>query len=207
MPSYTFVSTRQCVRAARRGAGVRRYSARTRSTSTRTRSRRRSRRAPVRSCRCTTPASAAQMDAIMAHRGAASPAGDRGCRAGDLARPTRAGRSARSAQFGALSFHETKNLISGEGGALLINDPRLPSAPRSFARRARTAASSFAARWTSTRGSMSGSSYLPGEIIAAFLWAQMEEAGTSPRVECRIGSVITRPLNRLETDCPCGTPS
>lgn len=76
----------------------------------------------------------------------------------------------------ALSFHETKNIISGEGGALLINDDR-------FADRAEiiwekgTNRSQFHAglidkyTWVDL-----GSSYLPGEIVAAFLSAQMEEA-------------------------------
>jgi dTDP-4-amino-4,6-dideoxygalactose transaminase len=77
----------------------------------------------------------------------------------------------------ATRFHETKNIISGEGGALLINNPALlPSAPRSSGRRAPTAASSSAARWTSTPGWTSAPPTCPGEIIAAFLWAQMEEA-------------------------------
>jgi dTDP-4-amino-4,6-dideoxygalactose transaminase len=78
--------------------------------------------------------------------------------------------------FGALSFHETKNIISGEGGALLINDPR-------FAERAEVIREKGTNRSLFFRGQVdkytwvdTGSSYLPGEIIAAFLWAQMEEA-------------------------------
>lgn len=76
----------------------------------------------------------------------------------------------------ALSFHETKNLISGEGGALLINDAR-------FAERAEIIREKGTNRSQFFRGQIDkytwvdlGSSYLPGEIVAAFLWAQMEEA-------------------------------
>ena len=76
----------------------------------------------------------------------------------------------------ALSFHETKNIISGEGGALLINDPR-------FLDRAEIVWEKGTNRSQFFRGQVDkytwvdlGSSYLPGEIIAAFLWAQMEEA-------------------------------
>jgi dTDP-4-amino-4,6-dideoxygalactose transaminase len=76
----------------------------------------------------------------------------------------------------ALSFHETKNIISGEGGALLINDPR-------FVDRAEVVWEKGTNRSQFFRGQVDkytwvdlGSSYLPGEIIAAFLWAQMEEA-------------------------------
>jgi len=78
--------------------------------------------------------------------------------------------------MGALSFHETKNIISGEGGALLVNDAR-------FVERAEIIRDKGTNRSQFFRGQVDkytwvdiGSSYLPGEIIAAFLWAQMEEA-------------------------------
>lgn len=78
--------------------------------------------------------------------------------------------------MGAYSFHETKNVISGEGGALLINDER-------FAERAEIIREKGTNRSLFFRGQVDkytwvdiGSSYLPSEIIAAFLWAQLEEA-------------------------------
>lgn len=78
--------------------------------------------------------------------------------------------------MGAYSFHETKNIISGEGGALLISDSR-------FSERAEIIREKGTNRSQFFRGQVDkytwvdiGSSYLPGEIIAAFLWAQMEEA-------------------------------
>jgi dTDP-4-amino-4,6-dideoxygalactose transaminase len=76
----------------------------------------------------------------------------------------------------ALSFHETKNIISGEGGALLVNDAR-------FVERAEIIREKGTNRSQFFRGQVDkytwvdiGSSYLPGEILAAFLWAQMAEA-------------------------------
>ena len=79
--------------------------------------------------------------------------------------------------LGTLTFHETKNVISGEGGALLINDPPFGSnAPRSSGRRVRTVARFFRGQVDKYTWVDVGSSYLPGEIIAAFLWAQLEEA-------------------------------
>jgi dTDP-4-amino-4,6-dideoxygalactose transaminase len=76
----------------------------------------------------------------------------------------------------ALSFHETKNVISGEGGALLINDER-------FAEKAEIIREKGTNRSQFFRGDVDkytwvdvGSSYLPGELIAAFLLAQLEEA-------------------------------
>jgi len=78
--------------------------------------------------------------------------------------------------FGALSFHETKNIISGEGGALLVNNPK-------FIKRAEFIWQKGTDRKRFMRGEIDkytwvdkGSSFLPGEITAAFLWAQMQEA-------------------------------
>lgn len=78
--------------------------------------------------------------------------------------------------MGTLSFHETKNIISGEGGALLVNDSE-------FIHRAEIIREKGTNRSQFFRGQVDkytwvdiGSSYLPGEIIAAFLYAQMKEA-------------------------------
>lgn len=76
----------------------------------------------------------------------------------------------------AVSFHETKNVTSGEGGALLIGDPRLAS-------RAEIVREKGTDRRRFFRGEIDkytwvdiGSSYAPSELTAAFLWAQMEAA-------------------------------
>jgi dTDP-4-amino-4,6-dideoxygalactose transaminase len=74
----------------------------------------------------------------------------------------------------AFSFHETKNIISGEGGMLAINDMQ-------FAKRAEIIWEKGTNRSSFFRGEVDkyswvdiGSSFLPSEIIAAFLWAQLE---------------------------------
>ena len=74
----------------------------------------------------------------------------------------------------AFSFHETKNIISGEGGMLGINDPR-------FIRRAEIIWEKGTNRAEFFRGEVNkygwcdiGSSFLPSEVVAAFLWAQLE---------------------------------
>jgi dTDP-4-amino-4,6-dideoxygalactose transaminase len=75
-----------------------------------------------------------------------------------------------------LSFHETKNFTCGEGGALLLND-------RSFIERAEIIREKGTDRSRFFRGQVDkytwvdvGSSYLPSEIVAAFLAAQIEDA-------------------------------
>ena len=79
-------------------------------------------------------------------------------------------------QLGCISFHETKNLISGEGGALLINDAQLIERAE-IVREKGTNRSRF------LRGEVDkytwvelGSSFLPSELVAAFLAAQLEHA-------------------------------
>ncbi len=74
------------------------------------------------------------------------------------------------------SFHETKNVISGEGGALIINDER-------FMERAEILREKGTNRTQFLKGQVDkytwvdlGSSYLPSELVAAFLMAQLEEA-------------------------------
>ena len=79
--------------------------------------------------------------------------------------------------FGILSFHETKSIISGEGGALLVHEKR--DVERSeIVREKGTDRSLFLRGQTDKYTWRSlGSSYLPSDIIAAFLWAQLGESG------------------------------
>lgn len=78
--------------------------------------------------------------------------------------------------FGCLSFHETKNVISGEGGALIINDER-------FKVRAEIVRDKGTDRSRFFRGEVDkytwqdiGSSYAPSELVSAFLFAQLQHA-------------------------------
>ena len=76
----------------------------------------------------------------------------------------------------AVSFHETKNIISGEGGALLLNDARLVERAEIVREKGTNRSQFFRGETDKYTWVDIGSSYLPGEIIAAFLWAQMQEA-------------------------------
>lgn len=76
----------------------------------------------------------------------------------------------------AYSFHETKNVISGEGGALLVNDPEFVSRAEIIREKGTDRSRFFRGEVDKYTWQEVGSSFLPGEIIAAFLWAQLEEA-------------------------------
>jgi len=78
--------------------------------------------------------------------------------------------------LGTLSFHETKNVISGEGGALLVNDARFVERAEIICEKGTNRSQFFRGQVDKYTWMDIGSSYLPGEIIAAFLLAQLEES-------------------------------
>lgn len=78
--------------------------------------------------------------------------------------------------LGAYSFHETKNVISGEGGALLVNDSALAARAEIIREKGTDRSRFFRGEVDKYTWQEAGSSFLPGELIAAFLWAQLEEA-------------------------------
>lgn len=79
-------------------------------------------------------------------------------------------------QMSTLSFHETKNIVSGEGGALLINDLKFVERAEIIREKGTNRSQFFRGQVDKYTWVEIGSSYLPGEIIAAFLWAQLEDA-------------------------------
>jgi len=102
--------------------------------------------------------------------------------------------------LGAYSFHETKNVIAGEGGALLINDER-------FAERAEILWEKGTNRSSFFRGEVDkytwvdiGSSFLPGELIASFLWAQLRHADTITDRRLRIWNRYHEAFAALEAN-------
>jgi dTDP-4-amino-4,6-dideoxygalactose transaminase len=78
--------------------------------------------------------------------------------------------------LGAFSFHETKNLISGEGGAMLVNDERFKDRAEILWEKGTNRSQFFRGQVDKYTWVDVGSSFLPSELVAAFLWAQMEEA-------------------------------
>ena len=73
------------------------------------------------------------------------------------------------------SFHETKNFTSGEGGALLINDPVLVERAEIIREKGTNRARFFRGQVDKYTWVDIGSSYLPSDILAAFLFAQLEQ--------------------------------
>jgi len=78
--------------------------------------------------------------------------------------------------LGCYSFHETKNIMSGEGGALLINDLALVERAVIVREKGTNRSKYFRGEVDKYTWVDIGSSFLPGEVVAAFLWAQMQEA-------------------------------
>jgi len=87
--------------------------------------------------------------------------------------------------LGAYSFHETKNVISGEGGALLVNHKDWRDRAEIIREKGTNRSQFFSGQTDKYTWKDIGSSFLPGELIAAFLWAQLESAEqiTSTRVK------------------------
>ena len=75
-----------------------------------------------------------------------------------------------------LSFHETKNIISGEGGALLINSLEMCERAEIIREKGTNRSQFFRGQVDKYTWVDLGSSFLPSDLVAAFLWAQMEES-------------------------------
>jgi len=98
------------------------------------------------------------------------------------------------------SFHETKNIQSGEGGALLINDER-------FIKRSEIIWEKGTNRAEFYRGEVNkygwidiGSSFLPSEITAAFLWAQLEEINKIQSKRILLWNLYYQGLSKYASD-------
>ena len=108
--------------------------------------------------------------------------------------------------LGTLSFHETKNVTSGEGGALLVNQKRLLDRAdiiwqKGTNRKAFEKGLVAKYTWVDI-----GSSFLPGEIIAAFLWGQLEKIETIQRKRKQIWKKYHRELKNWAEKQGVGQP-
>lgn len=76
--------------------------------------------------------------------------------------------------FGAFSFHETKNIVAGEGGLLVINDEKYIQRAEIIREKGTNRSSFFRGEVAKYGWVDIGSSFLPSDIIAAYLYAQLE---------------------------------
>jgi dTDP-4-amino-4,6-dideoxygalactose transaminase len=100
--------------------------------------------------------------------------------------------------LGSFSFHETKNIISGEGGALLVKDPALVPRAEIIREKGTDRDRFFRGEVDKYTWQDVGSSFLPSEIIAAYLWAQLEEAERITRERIAIWQRYHVMLEELE---------
>lgn len=106
----------------------------------------------------------------------------------------------------AVSFHDTKNIISGEGGALLINDPKLIERSEIIWEKGTNRSQFFRGEVDKYSWVDVGSSYLPSELNAAFLWAQLEKAKAITQKRLNLWNYYDLAFKELESEgllrCP-----
>lgn len=100
--------------------------------------------------------------------------------------------------LGCFSFHETKNVISGEGGALLVNRESMVARSEVVREKGTNRSQFFRGQVDKYTWVDIGSSFLPGEIVAAFLYAQLEEAEAITRKRMEVWEKYHSGLELLE---------
>ncbi len=108
--------------------------------------------------------------------------------------------------FGAYSFHETKNIISGEGGALLVRDPEYAELAEIIWEKGTNRSKFFRGEVDKYTWQTVGSSFLPGEITTAFLWAQLEDSERISNGRMAIWDQYYEAFRQLEEAGVCRRP-
>lgn len=102
--------------------------------------------------------------------------------------------------LGAYSFHETKNIISGEGGALLVNREELITSAEIVREKGTDRSQYFRGELDKYTWQGIGSSFLPGELIAAFLYAQLQSAEAITEARLSLWGQYNQALEPLERE-------
>lgn len=100
--------------------------------------------------------------------------------------------------FGCYSFHETKNYSMGEGGALLIRDPKYIEDAEIFREKGTDRSKYYRGQIDKYTWVNYGSSYLPSDMNAAYLYAQLEMAETINDARRKIWNTYYEGLKELE---------
>jgi dTDP-4-amino-4,6-dideoxygalactose transaminase len=101
--------------------------------------------------------------------------------------------------LGTYSFHETKNIISGEGGALVVNNSNLELKSEIIWEKGTDRSQFFRGEVDKYTWKDIGSSFLPGEVTSAFLWAQLENADQITRWRLELWKIYHELLKPLES--------
>lgn len=102
--------------------------------------------------------------------------------------------------FGCFSFHETKNYTMGEGGALLINDPEYNERAEILREKGTNRSKFFRGQVDKYTWVDFGDSYLPSDLNAAYLWAQVEIAEEINRNRLETWNAYDRAFRPLEKE-------
>lgn len=108
--------------------------------------------------------------------------------------------------FATQSFHETKNFTCGEGGALIINDPRFVGRAEILREKGTDRSRFFRGQVDKYTWRDVGSSYLPSDLLAAFLLAQLEERERIQAVRRRLWERYDKRLRELAEKYGMGLP-
>jgi len=100
----------------------------------------------------------------------------------------------------AFSFHETKNIQSGEGGLLAINDEQFIKRAEIIWEKGTNRAEFFRGEVNKYGWVDTGSSFLPSEVIAAFLWAQLEDLDKIQKIRKELWSTYHDCFTDLNSD-------
>jgi dTDP-4-amino-4,6-dideoxygalactose transaminase len=101
-------------------------------------------------------------------------------------------------QLAAFSFHATKNVVAGEGGALVINDPALVERAEILWEKGTNRKQFFRGEVDKYTWVDVGSSYLPSELVAAFLWAQLQQSAAITQRRVKIWQRYHKAFAELE---------
>lgn len=102
--------------------------------------------------------------------------------------------------LGTYSFHETKNVISGEGGALLVNSSHLAERAEIIREKGTDRSRFYRGQVDKYTWQDQGSSFLPGELIAAFLWAQLEQANEITLQRLKLWNYYNEAFSNLDSN-------
>ena len=109
--------------------------------------------------------------------------------------------------IGCLSFHDTKNVSCGEGGAIFVNDPSLNQSAEIIREKGTDRAAYFRGEIDKYGWKSLGSSYLLSDILAAKLLAQLEELEQITKQRKRIWKYYFNSLSKLEEQGQCRMPN